>query len=82
MVSSIVNAEKAFDSAIVDPYGHILEETISIEPTEAILVADVPLGTADSLYLKLGDALGWVALAGMVFFTFFSGKLVKMERKE
>ena len=79
--TSIVNAEKAFDSAIVDPYGHILEERVSTEPTEAILIADVPLGTADSFYLKTGDALGWFALAGMVFFTFFSGKLVELNKK-
>ena len=78
--TSIVNAEKAFDSAIVDPYGHILQETISTEPTQAILIADVPLGTADTLYLTLGDWLGWAALAGMIFFTIFSGKLVKQQQ--
>lgn len=78
--TSIVNAEKAFDSAIVDPYGHILQETISTEPAQAVLVMDVPIGTADTFYLKTGDVLGWVALAGMVFFTFFSGQLVKREK--
>ena len=79
--TGIVNAEKAFDSAIVDPYGHILEETSTLEPTQAILVADLPLGTADSTYLKLGDLLGWVALAGMAFFSIFSKKLVKLAEK-
>jgi apolipoprotein N-acyltransferase len=80
--TGIVNAEKAFDSAIVDPYGHILEQTSSLEPTQAILVADLPIGTVDSPYLKLGDWLGWVALAGMAFFTFFSKNLVKWEEKQ
>ncbi len=75
--ASIVNAEKAFDSVIVDPYGRILEETVSIEPKEAILVADVPLGSADSIYIQFGDLPGWLALAGMAFFTFFSGKLAE-----
>ncbi|MBC8508693.1 MAG: apolipoprotein N-acyltransferase [Chloroflexi bacterium] len=79
--TSIVNAEKAFDSVIVDPYGHILEETVSTEPTEAILVADVPLGTADTLYIQFGDVLGWIALAGMAFFTFFSGKLAERGKR-
>ena len=60
----------------------MLEETSTLEPTQAILVADLPLGTADSLYLKLGDLLGYVALGGMAFFTFFSKKLVKLEEKE
>jgi len=80
--TGIVNAEKAFDSAIVDPYGRILEQTASLEPTQAILVADLPLGTADSLYLKLGDLLGWVALGGMAFFTIFSKNLVKLAEKQ
>jgi len=80
--TGIVNAEKAFDSAIVDSYGHILEQTSTLEPTQAILVADLPLGTADSLYLKLGDLLGWVALGGMAFFTIFSKKLVKLAEKQ
>ena len=80
--TGIVNAEKAFDSAIVDPYGHILEQTTYLEPTQALLIADLPLGTADSLYLILGDWLGWIALAGMAFFTFFSDRLVKWEEKE
>ena len=75
--TGIINAEKAFDSAIVDPYGRILEETSDVTPSQAILVADLPIGTADSLYIQLGDVLGWVALAGMAFFTFFSGKLEK-----
>ena len=79
--TSIVNAEKAFDSAIVDPYGHILEETISLKPTQAILVQDIPLGAANSFYLKIGDLFGWLALAGLVFFMFFEKKLVNWEGK-
>jgi len=79
--TGILNAEKAFDSAIVDPYGRILEQTSTLEPTQAVLVADLPLGTANSLYLKLGDLLGYVALAGMAFFAIFSKKLVKLAEK-
>jgi len=79
--TGIINAEKAFDSAIVDPYGRILEQTSSLEPSQAILVADLPIGTADSLYIRLGDLPGWIALAGMAFFTFFSGKLEKLAEK-
>ena len=79
--TGILNAEKAFDSAIVDPFGHILEETSTLEPTQAVLVADLPVGTANSLYLKLGDLLGWVALGGMAFFTIFSKNLAKQAEK-
>ncbi len=66
---------------MVDPYGRILEETISLEPTQAVLVQDVPLGTANSVYLLLGDAFGWIALAGFAFFIVFEKKLIAWEGK-
>jgi len=76
--TAIINAEKAFDSAIVDPYGHILEETISTHPEKALLVTDLPISSTNTLYQILGDWIGWLALAGMLFFTLFSKKLVKL----
>lgn len=79
--TAIVNAEKAFDSVIVDPYGRILEETISLEPARAVLVQDVPLGSADTIYLRTGDLPGWVALAGVAFFAIFRKRLVEREGK-
>ncbi len=42
-------------SMIVDQYGRILDRTPIFERT--LIVADVPLGKVDSLYLKLGDFL-------------------------
>ena len=64
-------------------YGLLFILTVFISPvvTLVALVQDVPLGSADSIYLKIGDLLGWVALAGVAFFTFFSNKLVKKEEK-
>jgi hypothetical protein len=35
------------------------------------LVGDVTLGSGPSLYTSLGDVLGWVAMAGFVFFIVF-----------
>ncbi len=75
--TAIIKAESAYDSAIVDPYGHILEQTVSLSPSSAVLIQDVPLGTADTPYLMLGDWLGWVAFAGLIFFSVFAGKLEK-----
>lgn len=73
--TAIIKAESAYDSAIVDPYGHILEQSVSLTPATAVLVADVPLGTADAPYLVIGDVLGWVALGGVIFFAAFGKKL-------
>src|SRR3990172_9488063 len=64
---SFVKADSAGLGMIVDPYGRIVAQKNSTEPYA--LVADVPLGTGDTLYSKsLGDWMGWVGLAGLVVF--------------
>ncbi len=70
--AAMVKADAAWDSAIVSPYGRSLEWTTTPEGSQATLIADVPLGTADSLYVKLGDWVGWLCLAGFVFFIVFT----------
>ncbi|MBN1428489.1 MAG: apolipoprotein N-acyltransferase [Anaerolineae bacterium] len=65
---AMVKADAAYDSAIIGPYGQIVDWMASSEVAEAILVADVPLGTGRTLYTKLGDWIGWLNLAGMVLF--------------
>lgn len=69
--TAIVMADVAYNSAIVDPYGRILELTITPQGALATLVANLPLGSSNTLYSKLGDWLGWLSLAGLVFFTVF-----------
>ena len=58
------------DSLIVDPYGRIIAAAITIggDRTGQAVVADVPLGTGDTLAVHLGDWTGWIALTGMAFF--------------
>ncbi len=68
---SLVKADNSGnDSVIVDPYGRIIAAAITPggDRTGQALVADVPLGTGDSLAVRLGDWTGWIALAGMAFF--------------
>jgi apolipoprotein N-acyltransferase len=69
--AAMVKSDAAWDSAIVDSYGRVLEWTTTPEGSQAMLVADVPLGAADSLHVKLGDWVGWLCLAGLIFFTVF-----------
>jgi len=68
---SMVKADNSGnDSVIVDPYGRILAAAITPGGDKAgqVVLADVPLGTGDSLAARLGDWAGWLALAGMAFF--------------
>lgn len=68
---AFIMADVGFNSAIVDPYGHILELAISPTGEAAILVSRVPLGAGNTMYSRYGDWLGWLSLAGLVFFVFF-----------
>lgn len=78
---SIVKADCGYDSAIIDPYGRILDRAISREPTVAMLVADVPLGTGDALQTRLGDWVGWPSLAGLAFFIVLDAITARREKK-
>jgi len=59
-----VKADVAFDSAVIAPSGRVLERAVSDEPEQAVLVADVPLGSGAAPAVRLGDWVGWAALAG------------------
>jgi apolipoprotein N-acyltransferase len=69
--TAIVMADVAYNSAIVDPYGRVLDLVITPEGSQASLVADVPMGTGNTFYSRFGDWLGWLSLAGMAFFAVF-----------
>nr|MBN1229283.1 hypothetical protein [Anaerolineae bacterium] len=66
--AAVVMADVAYNSAIVDPYGHVLELAITPEGAETLLVSDVPLYNANTLYSRLGDWPGWLSLAGLAAF--------------
>ena len=68
---AVVMADVAFNSAIVDPYGHILQLDISTADRQTTLITDVPLGTGGTPYSEFGDWPGWFSLAGMLFFIVF-----------
>ncbi len=74
---TMIKADGSFDSAVIDPYGRILALETLPEGGAATLVTTAPRGTANAPAIFLGDWIGWLNLAGMVFFTFGSGWLVK-----
>jgi apolipoprotein N-acyltransferase len=78
-----IKADTAYSSAIVDPYGRILARRSGAPQGEAFaLLADVPLGDPNTLYTHLGDWVGWVALAGLVFFMFLPDLLKRRQAKQ
>ena len=80
---AMVKADGGFDSAIIDPFGRIIALAAYPQGGEATLVADVQIGTGKgTITTRLGDWLGWLALAGMIFFSFGGKWLEKRELKE
>ncbi len=79
---AMVKADGGYDSAIIDPFGRI--QALASYPSggEATLVADVQIGSGKgTINSRLGDWTGWIGLAGMIFFIFGSGWLVKKASK-
>jgi apolipoprotein N-acyltransferase len=60
---TMVKAETMYDSAIIDPYGRILDRVVSPHGSRATLVADVPLGSGKSAFVTLGNSFGWLTAA-------------------
>lgn len=64
----MVKADGGYDSAIIDPYGNILALAAYPQGGSATLVAQVPIGNGKgTLNSLLGDWVGWLALAAMIF---------------
>lgn len=78
---AVVKTDNAYAAAIIDPYGNIIAlRDASPNGAAFALVVDVPLGTATTLYSKLGDWPGWLSLAGFVFFIVFQ-EMKKRQQK-
>jgi apolipoprotein N-acyltransferase len=78
----VVNADRGYYSMITDSRGRIMEEVNTPLGESAVIVADVQLGNANSPYLVLEDWLGWVSLAGFVFFIIFQSVVERRAKKE
>ena len=68
-------------SALINPDGSIVALDLNADGSRVTLVGDVTLGTHNALYTSLGDVLGWVSLAGFVFFMFFQSVVEKKAKK-
>ncbi len=69
---AVVKTDVAYAAAIVDPYGKLVAlRNASPDGAAFALVADVPLGTGPTFFSRVGDWLGWLCLAGFVFFMVF-----------
>jgi len=76
---SIVRAARDGFLTVSDSYGRVLEQQRSSERPFAELEAKVPIGSGETLYDRIGDTFGWLALAvGIVL----SAVALRPRRKE
>jgi apolipoprotein N-acyltransferase len=66
--TAVVVTSRANGSAIIDPYGRQMALNLNPDGEQVVLVSDVSLGSGNTPFLYLGDWLGWLSLAGWVFF--------------
>jgi apolipoprotein N-acyltransferase len=78
---ALVKADRGYDSIVVRATGEIVAAALSPTPRQAILYADVAPGLGDSLYVRLGDLVGWLCLASIPAFIAVSHASAR-ERRE
>jgi apolipoprotein N-acyltransferase len=66
---AMVKADRSYDSVVIDPYGRIINSVVTKAGSQTTLVADVGTVQANPLQHYLGDWIGWLCLAGLLFFT-------------
>lgn len=78
--TAIVMTGAAYVSAVVDQNGRQVALSTDYEGSPLVMVADVPMGSGATPYTSMGDLMGWITLAGLVFFTAFAS--VRLRRRK
>jgi len=79
----VVNADRGYYSMITDSHGKILADTRTNEGSSEVIIADINLAEGQSLYTIMGnDWLGYLSLAGFVFFIVFQSVVESREKKK
>lgn len=65
---TLIKADANFDSAVIAPDGRIVARFVSTTPAQQMVLADVPIGTANALLIRLGDWIGWLCAIGVAVF--------------
>jgi apolipoprotein N-acyltransferase len=80
--TAMVVTSRQTGSAIIDPYGRQVALTLN-RGEQVVLLGDVSLGSGDGTpYTTLGDWLGWISLAGFIFFMIYPGIVKKRQQKQ
>ena len=63
---AMAKADSGWDSAIIDPWGRVIDKAVVRDDGPALLVADVPVVRSRTLVSRIGDWFGWVCVLGVL----------------
>ena len=69
---SLIKADRMRDAAAIDPWGRVVAKVIDRQGRRSTLLADLPLGTHDTPFVRLGDWVGWLCLGALAAFVLVS----------
>lgn len=84
----VVRAANTGVSAVIDPYGRVLETGVERgDPAgdsrvDGVLFGEVPLPAGATVYARLGDLAGWLGLIGAGIWVIAAGVLGRSERSQ
>lgn len=79
--TAVVVTSRQNGSAIIDAHGRQIALDLTSEK-QVVLIGDVRIGSGPTIYSYLGDILGWVSLAGMIFFITFQSVVDRRLKKQ
>lgn len=77
----VINADRGLYTMITDHHGRILADVRTPEGSNQVVIADVVPYNGKALYTSVGDWLGWVSLAGFIFFMVFQNVTEQKAKK-
>jgi apolipoprotein N-acyltransferase len=78
---AVVVTSRQTGSAIIDAHGR--QKALDLTPNkQVVLTGEVNIGSGPTIYTRLGDILGWISLAGMIFFIVFQAIIQGKAKKE
>jgi apolipoprotein N-acyltransferase len=80
--TAVVISGVATVSGIINPDGSLVALDTDINGSRVTLIGDVTVGSGNAPYTKLGDILGWAALAGYVGFMVLQGIVERRARNK
>jgi apolipoprotein N-acyltransferase len=69
---SLIKADRMRDAAAIDPWGRVAAKEVDPSGRCSTLIADLPLGSHDSVLVYWGDWMGWLCLGGLAVFVITS----------